>query len=86
MRAMSRRRRRERSTAAAEGAAAEAPPSEDRRLLLGGGLPSNPRVSVGEDPDDDKVFIKTSSGQIITVDAPPRGDAETSSIYWRQVF
>ena len=47
------------------------PPSEDRRMYVGGGLPANPTVIVGDDPDDDVVLVKTSEGpRIITVDAP----------------
>ena len=30
-------------------------------MALGGGLPSNPRISIGSDSDDDRVYIKTSS-------------------------
>ena len=39
-------------------------PVQDRRLLIGGGLPSSPRVSIAPDPADDRIYIKTSTGQI----------------------
>jgi type IV pilus assembly protein PilY1 len=61
------------------------PPSEDRRTNIGAGLPSNPTVSMAPDPDDDRIYIKTSTGQVITIDAPPRGNA-AGLLYWRQRF
>jgi type IV pilus assembly protein PilY1 len=60
--------------------------NEKRRFAIGGGLPSNPRVSLAPDPDDDRLYIKTSSGQIIMMDQFQRDDAANSFIYWRQIF
>jgi Tfp pilus tip-associated adhesin PilY1 len=73
----------------------DATPAEagDRKLGFGGGLPSNPRVSLGRDPSDDRVYVKTSTGQIVVIGDDPSGDdgfARTSDtrnlIYWRQIF
>lgn len=58
----------------------------DRYLLVGGGLPSKPKVSTGEDPSDDVIYIKTSTGQILLIDPPPRPSTPVGLIYWRQVF
>jgi hypothetical protein len=61
-------------------------PSEDRRSFIGGGLPSNPRVSIAPDPDDDTIYIKTSTGQIVTIEPPPRPKDPAAVIYWRQKY
>jgi type IV pilus assembly protein PilY1 len=61
-------------------------PQEDRRTSIGGGLPSSPDVTMGVDPADDKIYIKTSSGQVVAVDAPFRRSGLPDVIYWRQVF
>jgi len=62
------------------------PPAEDRRVLIGGGLPTSPRVTVAPNPSDDTISIKTSSGVVRILDAPPRPPDGASLIYWRQVF
>ena len=60
-------------------------PIDQRRTSIGSGLPSSPSVTMGDDPDSDVVFIKTSNGQIFTLDPPdPGGGIEM--IYWRQTF
>jgi type IV pilus assembly protein PilY1 len=61
-------------------------PTNDRRFAVGGGLPSNPRVSIAPDPEDDTIYIKTSTGQIITIDPPPRPEEPAAVIYWRQKY
>jgi type IV pilus assembly protein PilY1 len=58
----------------------------DRYLQVGGGMPSAPKVSMGEDPTDDVIYIKTSSGQVIVLRAPPRSGGGAGLVYWRQVF
>ena len=58
----------------------------DRYIVIGGGMPSKPKVSTGENPDDDVVYIKTSSGQVIIIRPPPRSSDPVGLIYWRQVF
>jgi type IV pilus assembly protein PilY1 len=54
-----------------------------RRLYLGVGVPSDPRISVG---DTAKIFTKTSAGQIQPTPAPDGGGAPVELIYWRQRF
>jgi type IV pilus assembly protein PilY1 len=66
--------------------ATPADPPQDRRMDVGSGLPSNPRVSMAPDPDDDRIFIKTSTGQLIPIDPDVRDDPPSSSIYWRQIY
>jgi type IV pilus assembly protein PilY1 len=63
-----------------------APPSEDRRIAIGGGLPSRPRITLGEGTDEDVIWIKTSKGKILTFEPPPRDVPNASMIYWRQRF
>jgi hypothetical protein len=58
----------------------------DRYLVIGGGLPSKPKVSTGDDPTDDVIYIKTSTGQVLLIDPPPRPTTPVGLIYWRQVF
>jgi hypothetical protein len=60
-------------------------PEEDRRMSLGGGLPTSPKVSMSDDPGDDRVYIKTSTGQVISIDLDIRSESP-SSVYWRQVY
>ncbi|MGH0035109.1 MAG: pilus assembly protein [Myxococcota bacterium] len=63
-----------------------ATPMEKRRFSLGGGLPSAPRVSLAPDSENDEIYIKTSKGEILTVDPPDRGDGGASVIYWTRKF
>ena len=60
------------------------PSLPDRHTGGGGGLPSTPKVSIGQNADDDMIFIKTSSGQLIRLKAPPRSNQVLDLIYWRQ--
>lgn len=59
---------------------------DQRRVSLGDGLAATPEHSMGQDPDDDKIFVKTSKGLIKTLDPPPRKDSGAGVIYWRQNF
>jgi type IV pilus assembly protein PilY1 len=63
-----------------------ATPMEKRRYALGGGLPSAPRVSLAPDSEDDAIYIKTSKGEVLTVDPPDRADGGTSVIYWTRKY
>jgi type IV pilus assembly protein PilY1 len=63
-----------------------ATPMEKRRFSLGGGLPSAPRVSLAPDSEHDEIYIKTSKGEVLTVDPPDRGDGGASIIYWTRKF
>ncbi len=58
---------------------------ESRRKFVGQGLASAPRVSMGQDAGDDRVFVKTSKSQILPDPAPPRGNGAASIIYWKQI-
>ena len=51
---------------------------------IGPGVASPPRIQMAPDPDDDKMYIKTSKGQVITIDPPPRPPLGSSVIYWKQ--
>jgi type IV pilus assembly protein PilY1 len=71
-----------------------------RRISVGTGIPSSPRVSVssaysgsggsgggsGTNPGDNKIYIKTSSGQLIALDAPPPNFDPMEVVYWKQNF
>jgi type IV pilus assembly protein PilY1 len=59
---------------------------DQRRISLGDGLAAAPEHSMGQDPDDDKIFVKTSKGLIKTLDPPPRTDSGAGVIYWKQKF
>ena len=59
-------------------------PMEERYENVGGGMASTPRISMAPDPNDDKMYIKTSKGRVITIDPPPRDGSGSSVIYWKQ--
>jgi type IV pilus assembly protein PilY1 len=59
-------------------------PMEERYVDMGGGVASTPRISIAPDPDDDKMYIKTSKGRVITIEPPPRPGSGSSVIYWKQ--
>jgi type IV pilus assembly protein PilY1 len=59
-------------------------PMEERYEVVGGGVGSTPRISIAPDPDDDKMYIKTSKGRVITIEPPPRDGSGSSMIYWKQ--
>ncbi|TMA23041.1 MAG: hypothetical protein E6J87_25650 [Deltaproteobacteria bacterium] len=58
----------------------------DRRTSLGAGIPSNPRVSVAPNPQDDTVWVTTSEGQVLQVEPPLRPGPASTVIYWRQQY
>jgi type IV pilus assembly protein PilY1 len=60
-------------------------PRVERRTSLGGGLPSSPKVSIASDQGDDRIYIKTSTGQVISLDLDLRTEPP-DSVYWRQVY
>jgi type IV pilus assembly protein PilY1 len=59
-------------------------PMEERYEVIGGGVGSTPRISIAPDPNDDKMYIKTSKGRVITIEPPPRDGSGSSMIYWKQ--
>ena len=63
---------------------AAAATGKTRRMSVGGGLPSAPQLSTSIDKSSpDKLYLKTSSGLVTEVDAPPRTDPPASLVYWR---
>lgn len=60
--------------------------AEARRVSVGEGLASSPRVSMGKDPDDDKVYVKTSKGTVLPIEPPKRTNNGASVLYWKQNF
>jgi type IV pilus assembly protein PilY1 len=59
-------------------------PMEERYEDVGGGMASTPRISMAPDPNDDKMYIKTSKGRVLTIEPPPRDGSGSSMIYWKQ--
>ena len=59
-------------------------PMETRQEDVGGGMASTPRISIAPDPNDDKMYIKTSKGRVLTIEPPPRDGSGSSMIYWKQ--
>lgn len=57
---------------------------EERYTEIGGGMAAAPRISMAPDGADDKMYIKTSKGRMITRAPPPRDGSSTSIIYWKQ--
>jgi hypothetical protein len=57
---------------------------QERYMDVGGGMASTPQISIAPDPDDDKMYIKTSKGRVITIEPPPRPGSGSSVIYWKQ--
>ena len=53
-------------------------------LGVGIGLASTPRISMAPDSGDDKMYVKTSKGAVLTIDPPPRPGSGSSVIYWKQ--
>jgi type IV pilus assembly protein PilY1 len=63
---------------------ASAATGKSRSITVGHGLPTAPQLSLGGTAD--RLFVKTSTGQV-TAMTPPTGNAPPLSIiYWRQVF
>ncbi len=61
-------------------------PMPARQYSVGGGLASTPRISMAPDPSNDKIYIKTSKGVVLTLDAPPRSTSGNQVIYWKQNY
>jgi type IV pilus assembly protein PilY1 len=59
-------------------------PMEERYMDVGSGLASSPRISMSPDPSDDKMYVKTSKGLLVTIEPPPRTGSGSSIIYWKQ--
>lgn len=60
--------------------------ASDRRLEIGSGIPSSPRATVAADPTNDKVYITTSTGQVVAITPPTREKPTSETLYWKQNF
>jgi hypothetical protein len=57
-----------------------------RTLSIGSGMPSSPRMSLGgAGGADDSLYVQTSTGELIKLDAPERS-AQVGLVYWKQDF
>lgn len=65
---------------------AETTPDGERRLSIGGGLPTSPRISIGEAGDSASAVIQTSDGRLITPSLPPPSRGAVEQVFWRQMF
>ena len=57
-------------------------PTTTRSLQAGVGVPTDPRISTGK--NSAQVFIKTSIGQTVAVDAPNPDGGGVTTVYWKQ--
>jgi type IV pilus assembly protein PilY1 len=60
--------------------------SQARRLYAAVGVPSDPRVTVSSATGDVQLFLKGSSGQMLSMDAPGINSDPVELVYWRQRF
>jgi type IV pilus assembly protein PilY1 len=60
--------------------------SQARRLYAAVGVPSDPRVTVSQATGDVQLFLKGSSGQMLSMDAPGIDSDPVELVYWRQRF
>jgi type IV pilus assembly protein PilY1 len=68
-----------------EGFFTDAASNPDRGMSLGEGLPTDPRITVGNDGDStNRVIINKQGGEIINFEAPP-GYSGYGMWYWREV-
>lgn len=55
--------------------------ADERRVTLGPGMPTDPRLSLGE---ENQVYIMTSENELKNPDEPPLPSAEEGILYWRE--
>jgi type IV pilus assembly protein PilY1 len=68
-----------------EGFFTDASNNPDRDMAIGSGLPTDPRITVGNDGDStNRVIINKQGGEIINFEAPP-GFSTYGMWYWREV-
>jgi type IV pilus assembly protein PilY1 len=60
--------------------------SQARRLYAAVGVPSDPRVTISSATGDVQLFLKGSSGQMLSMDAPGISNEPVELVYWRQRF
>jgi len=66
--------------------ASESTPDGTRRLSIGGGLPTSPRISIGDNGESASAVIQTSDGRLITPKLPPPSRGAVEQVFWRQMF
>ena len=54
----------------------------DRYVNIGTGVPSNPRVSISSDPQNDVIIVTTSEGEFIEIQPPVREPPQSEFLYW----
>jgi len=57
-----------------------------RRLQAAVGVPTDPRITISPQTGDVQLFLKGSSGQMLSLDAPSIASDPVNLIYWRQRF
>ncbi len=61
--------------------------NDGRRVVSGLGVPSDPRITVSNSDDGGvKILLKSSAGQLVTIDAPGLAPDPVELVYWRQRF
>ncbi len=61
--------------------------NQGRRVTSGLGVPSDPRITVSSSIDGGvKILLKSSAGQLVTIDAPDLAPEAVKQVYWRQRF
>ncbi len=61
--------------------------NEGRRVASGLGVPSDPRITISTTEDGGvKILLKSSAGQLVTIDAPDLAPDPVEQVYWRQRF
>jgi type IV pilus assembly protein PilY1 len=61
--------------------------SSGRRVATGLGVPSDPRITISNSVNGGvKILLKSSAGQLVTIDAPDLLPEPVDLVYWRQRF
>ena len=61
--------------------------NQARRIASGMGVPSDPRITLSTSDDGGvKILLKSSAGQLVTIDAPGLAPDPVDLVYWRQRF
>ena len=61
--------------------------NQGRRVDSGLGVPSDPRITISSSINGGvKILLKSSAGQLVTIDAPDLAPEAVKQVYWRQRF
>jgi type IV pilus assembly protein PilY1 len=60
--------------------------AQARRLYAAIGVPSDPRITISPETGDVQLFLKGSSGQMLSLEGPNLGGDPVELVYWRQRF